>query len=89
MTVLLADLAFYAFLLPRLSVGLHLADWEAFQRAVRQQDLAGLACLLSHGRRLDQASLGRLLESCGPRCVRDCLLEAVASARLVARMNVL
>ena len=57
------------------------ADQQALQHAVRQRDLLGLSCLLSHGFGLSPALIEGLVESCGPRCVQDCFLEAVASAR--------
>ena len=57
------------------------ADQQAFQHAVRQRDLLGLSCLLSHGFGLNAPLIEGLVESCGPRGVQDCFLEAVASAR--------
>ncbi|CAM9439983.1 unnamed protein product [Pylaiella littoralis] len=57
------------------------ADQQAFQHAVRQRDLLGLSCILSHGFGLSPALIEGLVESCGPRCVQDCFMEAVASAR--------
>ncbi|CAM9386280.1 unnamed protein product [Scytosiphon promiscuus] len=57
------------------------ADQEAFQHAVRQRDLLGLSCVLSHGFGMSAALIEGLVESCGPRCVKDCFLQAVASAR--------
>lgn len=63
------------------------AGLEAFQKAVRhQQNLTGLSCLLSHGCGLDGALLERLIESCGPRCARECLLGAVSTARQVGAL---
>lgn len=57
------------------------ADQQALQQAVRQRDLLGLSCLLSHGFGLNAPLIEGLVESCGPRGVQDCFLEAVASAR--------
>lgn len=61
------------------------ADQQAFQHAVRQRDLLGLSCLLSHGFGLSPALIEGLVESCGPRCVHDCFMEAVACARYGTR----
>lgn len=64
-------------------------DGETFQHALRHQDLTGLSCLLSHGVGLGSALMERIVESCGPRCLRDCMLDAVASARYaVLNVNV-
>lgn len=63
------------------STAVFAADQQAFQHAVRQRDLLGLSCILSHGFGLSPALIEGLVESCGPRCVQDCFMEAVASAR--------
>ncbi|CAM9812467.1 unnamed protein product, partial [Laminaria digitata] len=67
------------------------ASREAFQHAVRLQDLTGLSCLMSHGHVLAPALMEKLVEACGPRCVRVCVLDAVANARnpLVSAMGLL